>query len=118
MKIYLAGKQQTTTPLVQRLIMERITLPCNGIEDRVSGIDKVFEEIASFTAREKDWGSAEKQEEWIEKNGTKGRLLSYYAIANKQAESEGSFNYFIQKGKNEKTRNTRHTKSSKTSPSE
>ena len=51
--------------------------------------------LASFTAREKDWGTAEKQELWMIKKGLTNRLLSYYAILKKQAESRKSFESYI-----------------------
>lgn len=47
--------------------------------------------IASFSAREKDWGTADKQERWMVLKGLKSRLLSYYAIVDNQAESARSF---------------------------
>lgn len=50
--------------------------------------------IASFSAREKDWGTAENQERWMINQSLSGRLLSYYAIAFNQAESRRSFNFY------------------------
>lgn len=51
---------------------------------------------ASFTGREKDWGSAEAQEVWFIKQGLTGRLLSYYGISANQAESKRSFEAYVQ----------------------
>jgi len=50
--------------------------------------------LASFSAREKDWGTAGEQEKWMINNGLSGRLLSYYAIDKNQAESKRSFEFY------------------------
>lgn len=49
---------------------------------------------ASFSAREKDWGGAHKQEAWMISQGLTGRLLSYYSVTVDQAESKNSFNFY------------------------
>jgi hypothetical protein len=55
---------------------------------------------ASFSAREKDWGTADKQEQWMINNGLSGRLLSFYAIFFNQAESRNSFTFYKKRMKN------------------
>ena len=52
--------------------------------------------LASFSAREKDWGGqAANQERWMISQGLKNRLLSFWAIFSNQAESRGSFQFYV-----------------------
>jgi hypothetical protein len=56
--------------------------------------------LASYSGREKDWGTADAQEEWMIKKGLTSRLISYWAILTNQSETKRSFLYYVNSKKN------------------